>query len=110
MQRDFTERYGLPMPPVMVTRGDQKEEILPSQHKQYLKVLFYSEATPQEFTNAVRATIASETEKDLYNGGNNMRGPQVYLQNYKDMMSYLENASYEYFNQEIKIPISLEQV
>ncbi len=91
MQRDFTERYGLPMPPVMVTRGDQKEEILPSQHKQYLKVLFYSEATPQEFTNAVRATIASETEKDLYNGGNNMRGAQVYLQNYKDIMSYLEN-------------------
>tara|TARA_R100001510_G_scaffold57757_1_gene67526 strand:- start:11449 stop:16440 length:4992 start_codon:yes stop_codon:yes gene_type:complete len=90
LQRDFRTQYGLQSTRRPNYNNQEEEDRNAVSHKQYLKVLFYSDADPQQFINAARATANAVAMKNIYNQGNATSPKLEYDAAVKEVLQYIE--------------------
>jgi hypothetical protein len=90
LQRSFQETYGLKQSARVSMKDSEYEEKNAQSHKQYLKVLFYSDADPQVFINAYRAAINANAVMNIHNQGNAVDPKREYLAAVREMRDYLK--------------------
>ena len=90
LQREFQRQYGLQDSKRPTYNNQEEEDRNAMTHKQYLKVLFYSDADPQLFINAARATTNAIAMKNIYNQGNATIPQAEYISAYDEVIKYIE--------------------